>query len=64
MTNEEAFDYIRSLSSLEEDKIREVLAAQSKQSGSEYILKDEDSSTSFQIRYNEQDGFIIDALFS
>jgi hypothetical protein len=64
MTNEEAFDYIRSLSSIEEDKIREVLTERSKEAGSEYILKDEDSGTSFQIRYNEQDGFTIDALFS
>jgi len=64
MTHEEAFDYIRSLSSIEEDKIRDVLAERSKESGSEYILKDEDSNTSFQIRYTEQDGFIIDALFS
>lgn len=64
MTNEEAFDYIRSLSSIDEDRIRAVLAEHSKESGSEYILKDEDSGTSFEIRYNEQDGFTIDALFS
>lgn len=64
MTNEEAFDYIRSISSIEENKIRDVLAERSKEPGSEYILKDEDSGTSFQIRYTEQDGFTIDALFS
>ena len=64
MTNEEAFDYIRSISSIEEDKIREVLTERAKEAGSEYILKDEDSGTSFQIRYTEQDGFTIDALFS
>jgi hypothetical protein len=64
MTYEEAFDYIRSLSSFGEEKIREVLQEHSQTSGSEYILKDEDSNTSFQIRYTEQEGFIIDALFS
>ncbi len=64
MTYEEAFDYMRSLSSFGEDKIREVLTEHSQQTGSDFILKDEDSNTSFQIRYTEQDGFIIDALFS
>ena len=64
MTFEEAFDYLRSLSSLGEEKIREVLTEHSKQFGSEYVLQDEDSNTSFQIRYTEKDGFIIDALFS
>ena len=64
MTFEEAFDYIRSLSGFGEEKIREVLTENSQTSGSEYILKDEDSNTSFQIRYTEKDGFIIDALFS
>lgn len=64
MTFEEAFDYLRSLSSLSEDKIREVLKEQSGTSGSEYILKDEDSGTNFDIRFTERDGFIIDALFS
>ena len=63
MTFEEAFDYMRSLSSFGEEKIREVLSEQSKP-GADYILKDEDSNTSFQIRYTEQDGYIIDALFS
>jgi hypothetical protein len=64
MTYEEAFDYIRSISSIQEDRIRDVLTERSNESGSEYILKDEDSNTSFQIRYTEKDGFIIDALFS
>ena len=64
MTFEEAFDYLRSLSSFSEDKIREVLTERSEVVGSEYILKDEDSGTNFDIRYTEQDGFIIDALFS
>ena len=64
MTFEEAFDYLRSLSSLNEEKIREVLTERSAISGSEYILKDEDSGTNFDIRYTDQDGFIIDALFS
>ena len=63
MTFEEAFDYMRSLSSFGEEKIREVLTEHSKP-GSDHILKDEDSNTSFQIRYTEQDGYIIDALFS
>ena len=64
MTFEEAFDYLRSLSSFSEDKIREVLTERSGVVGPEYILKDEDSGTNFDIRYTEQDGFIIDALFS
>ena len=64
MTFEEAFDYLRSLSSLTEEKIREVLTERSEISGSEYLLKDEDSGTNFDIRYSEQDGFTIDALFS
>jgi len=64
MTFEEAFDYLRSLSSLNEEKIREVLTERSGISGSEYILKDEDSGTNFDIRYSDQDGFTIDALFS
>jgi hypothetical protein len=63
MTFEEAFDYLRSLSSFNEDKIREVLKERSGTVG-EYILKDEDSGTNFDIRYTEKDGFIIDALFS
>jgi hypothetical protein len=63
MTFEEAFDYIRSLSSFSEDKIREVLKERSGTAG-EYILKDEDSGTNFDIRYTDKDGFIIDALFS
>jgi hypothetical protein len=64
MTFEEAFDYLRSLSSLSEDKIREVLTERSATEASEFILKDEDSGTNFDIRYTEKDGFIIDALFS
>jgi|GEM_PF-3422507 len=64
MTFEEAFDYLRSLSSLGEDKIREVLTERSGAADSEYLLKDEDSGTNFDIRYTEKDGFIIDALFS
>jgi hypothetical protein len=64
MTYEEAFDYIRSLSSFGEDRIKEVLSEHSQKSGSESIVKDEDSNTSFQIRYTEKEGFIIDALFS
>jgi hypothetical protein len=63
MTFEEAFDYLRSLSSFNEEKIREVLTERSEKVG-EYILKDEDSGTNFDIRYTEKDGFIIDALFS
>ena len=63
MTFEEAFDYLRSLSSFNEDKIREVLTERSGAVG-EYMLKDEDSGTNFDIRYTEKDGFIIDALFS
>jgi hypothetical protein len=64
MTFEEAFDYLRSLSSFSEDKIREVLKERSGVTDTEYLLKDEDSGTNFDIRYTEQDGFIIDALFS
>ncbi len=64
MTFEEAFDYMRSLSSMKEERIREVLNEQSQTVGSEIILADEDSGTSFQIRYTATDGFIIDALFS
>lgn len=64
MTFEEAFDYLRSLSSLSEDKIRDVLKERSGMGDSEYILKDEDSGTNFDIRYSEKDGFTIDALFS
>ena len=64
MTFEEAFDYLRSLSSLSEDKIREVLTERSASDTSEFLLKDEDSGTNFDIRYSEKDGFIIDALFS
>jgi hypothetical protein len=64
MTYEEAFDYLRSLSSFGDEKIREVLTEHSKPSVSDFILKDEDTNTSFQIRYTEQDGYIIEALFS
>ena len=64
MTYEEAFDYLRSLSSFGEEKIRDVLTQHSQKPGSEDVVPDEDTNTSFQIRYTEKDGFTIDALFS
>ena len=63
MTFEEAFDYVRSLSSLKEDRIREVLNERAREPDTEFTLLDEDSGTSFQIRYTQADGFRIDAIF-
>ena len=63
MTFEEAFDYIRSLSSMKEDSIREVLQERSGLAGSEFLLADEDSGMKFNIKYTNEDGFIVDALF-
>jgi len=62
MTYEEAFDYIRSISSMKEEQIREALEERMKETG-ESVLADEDSGTSFQIRFNSADGFTIDAIF-
>jgi len=62
MTYEEAFDYIRSISSMKEGKIREALEERMKEAG-ESVLADEDSGTSFQIRFDNADGFTIDAIF-
>lgn len=63
MTFEEAFDYMRSLSSMKEETIREILNERTKTPGEEFQIADEDSATSFQIRYTEADGYTIDALF-
>jgi hypothetical protein len=63
MTFEESFDYIRSLSSMDEESIKTVLNERMSQPNSEYMLVDENSGTSFQIRYNNDDGFTIDAIF-
>ena len=63
MSFEEAFDYIRSLSSLNEERIKEILNERSQEPDQEFILSDEDSGTSFHIRFTQTDGFTIDAVF-
>jgi hypothetical protein len=63
MTFEESFDYIRSLSSMDEESIQKVLKERMTQPNSEYTLTDENSGQSFQIRYSSEDGFTIDAIF-
>ena len=63
MTFEEAFDYIRSLSSMNEDAIKDVLNERSQKPDSEFTLSDENSGTSFNILYTQADGFKIDAIF-
>jgi hypothetical protein len=63
MTFEESFDYIRSLSSMDEESIQKVLKDRMTQPNSEYTLTDENSGQSFQIRYSSEDGFTIDAIF-
>jgi len=63
MTFEEAFDYIRSLSSLNEEAIRTVLNERSRQPGSEFTLADENSGMSFLIRFTDVDGYNIEAVF-
>ena len=63
MTFEEAFDYIRSLSSMNEEDIRVVLNERSHQPGTEFKLADENSGMSFLIRYTDADGYNIDAVF-
>ena len=62
MTYEEAFDYIRSLSSMREGAIKEVLDQRIKEKG-EFKLSDEDSGAAFLIRYDDSNGFTIDAVF-
>lgn len=62
MTYEEAFDYIRSLSSMRDAAIKEVLDERVKEKG-EYRLSDEDSGAAFLIRYDDSNGFTIDAVF-
>lgn len=63
MTFEESFDYIRSLSSMDEESIKQVLNQRMSEPNSEYTLTDENSGQSFQIRYTTEDGFTIDAIF-
>jgi hypothetical protein len=63
MTFEESFDYIRSLSSMDEESIQKVLKERMTQPNSEYTLTDENSGQSFRIRYSSEDGFTIDAIF-
>jgi len=63
MTFEEAFDYIRSLSSMNEEAIKDVLNERSQKPDSEFTLSDENSGTSFNILYTQADGFKIDAIF-
>lgn len=63
MTFEESFDYIRSLSSMDEESIKQVLNQRMTEPNSEYTLTDENSGQAFQIRYTTEDGFTIDAIF-
>jgi hypothetical protein len=63
MTFEESFDYIRSLSSMDEESIKQVLNQRMNEPNSDYTLTDENSGQSFQIKYTREDGFTIDAIF-
>ena len=63
MTFEEAFDYLRSLSGMKEDAIRNLLNERIQEPGTEFIVVDEDSGTSFKVLYTEADGYSVEAIF-